>query len=243
MPGLPPTGSLALSGQEVVLEPLPDLDIGPETTTSSARHNLHFAGKLRLWSNFVIDALNHHAIYQWSSGPVITKDPAPLVPHSLSHEQVTVGDENGAQGRFNQLFGDYKSCVIQKSTRKTPDTMIRTTGGHPLAVGEIKTPWVDEHSFSLAMRNGQIAMYMEILELKYAYMTTYNETMFFCQEDIVGQTILLYSDVIRHDSAYVPGLSATVRQCFFYLAALGAETSSHTTSPSRTTGWVTSIAD
>ncbi|GKZ86302.1 hypothetical protein AnigIFM56816_001354 [Aspergillus niger] len=270
MSNAPPQGPLVLNAQDLVVQPLPTLQIGPKHTTSSAIHRISFTGKMRPWDNFVSDVENFCNAFQWKGNRVSTTDSAQLAPHHLSQEQISVGDETGAQGRFNQnvgqvmggvflseehdiKFGDFKSCVLDEVYSRVPDSVMRTAAGSPLAVGEIKVPWVPKHRIRDALLGrkealfrrliGQIARYMRDLRLKYAYLSTYEETMFFCQNDPLAahQTELLYSDVIEFSNTAVPGSSVTIRQCFFYVGVCAAQQPNHTTSESRTTGWVTDM--
>ncbi|OJI91308.1 hypothetical protein ASPTUDRAFT_52982 [Aspergillus tubingensis CBS 134.48] len=256
MPNAPPQETLVLNAQDLVLQALPTLQIGPGHTTSSAIHKVSFTGKMRPWDNFVSDVESLCNAFQWKGNRVANTDSAPL-PHHLSREQISVGDETGAQGRFHQnvgqvmggvflsegldiKFGDFKSCVLDEVYNRVPDSVMRRAAGSPLAVGEMKSPWVSSHRIRDTLLAGQIARYMRDLKLKYAYLSNYEEAMFFCQNDPLGahQTELLYSDVIDFSNRAVTGSSVTIRQCFFYVGVCAAQQPNHTTSESRTTGWV-----
>ncbi|PYH67501.1 uncharacterized protein BO88DRAFT_426743 [Aspergillus vadensis CBS 113365] len=252
MPFSPPSGTLALDGRDLVLQPLPDLQVGPGSTKSGAIHDVFFVGQLAPWPNFINDVENCFRLFPWATSVVDVHEPLPALPHSLSYEQTYVGDEHSVQGRFTQLIGqamggiflsqgldirlgDFKSCTVEKEYQKVPDTMMRNAAGAPLVVGEEKTPWARPHDIR------QPAMYMRDLELKFGFISTYEQTVFFCQDDSVGnnQTVLLYSPVIEHNWGYIPGRTVTLKQAMFYLGLQASAAPHFTTSESRTTGWVT----
>ncbi|GKZ34460.1 hypothetical protein AbraIFM66950_004735 [Aspergillus brasiliensis] len=162
MSNAPPQQFLALNARDLVLQALPSLQIGPEHTKNSAIHKVSFTGRMRKWDSFVSDVENFCNAFQWKGEPVSSTSSAPPAPHSLSLEQISVGDETGTQGRFNQnvgqvmggvflsenldiKFGDFKSCVLDEGYSRVPDSAMRTAAGSPLAVGEIKIPWVGSH--------------------------------------------------------------------------------------------------
>ncbi|KAL8875461.1 MAG: hypothetical protein Q9198_006187 [Flavoplaca austrocitrina] len=79
---------------------------------------------------------------------------------------------------------------------KTPALTIWSENARPLIVGEVKTPWTcdleermeQEPNRGTIFRNrfprsaGQVAEYMKRYRLKYGFLTTYTETVFFKQE-------------------------------------------------------------
>ncbi|KAI2856178.1 hypothetical protein CBS147343_3011 [Aspergillus niger] len=266
MPSSPPPGTLALDGRDLVLQPLPDLQVGPGSTRSGAIHDIHYKGQLAPWPNFINEVENAFRLFPWATSVVDVQEPLPAHPHSLSYEQVYIGDEHAVQGRFSQLigqamggifasqgmdirFGDFKSCTVEKQYKKVPDVMMRDAAGAPLAVGEEKTPWAKPHDIRLAMGRecilrhlfGQPAMYMRDLDLQFGFLSTYEQTVFFRQDDTVGnnQTVLLYSPVIMHNWGYIPGQTVTLKQALFYLGLQASAAPYFITSESRTTGWVT----
>lgn len=69
---------------------------------------------------------------------------------------------------------------------------------------------------------GQIACYMLDTELKHAFLTTYNETIFLRKVDLHRQWILQYSPVIFHDDRgnVITG-EVSLCQCLYQMALLG----------------------
>ncbi|GFN11023.1 hypothetical protein AtubIFM56815_008590 [Aspergillus tubingensis] len=155
------------TARELVQEPLPGLNIGPEKTTNHALHDVVFSGTLRPWPNFYQDVEATFINHNWVGGAICAVENGPS-PHSLSHEHVRIGDEHGTQGRVNQSvgqamggifrsqnmdisLGDYKSCTDTPTNyKKVPDSMLRNGAGAPYAVGEIKTPWIPRHDIKQA---------------------------------------------------------------------------------------------
>lgn len=155
----------ARSASQILQEPLPPLEKGPHTTTSSAIHDTIFVGKLGVWSGFeasVRQAVDHR---QWTNV---------LVPHVQTSEYVHVGDEHGVQGRFEErvwqvlshisnhqppsfVFGDSK-CVATTALSKTPDFIVMNGAGNSIIVGEIKTPWVPAHDIRRAVHSWQMGL-------------------------------------------------------------------------------------
>ncbi|RAL05512.1 uncharacterized protein BO80DRAFT_441093 [Aspergillus ibericus CBS 121593] len=101
----------------------------------------------------------------------------------------------------------------------------------PIAVGELKVPWVEDHvpSRQLAKEDrfrhllGQIASYLKDLGLSYGFYTTVEETVFLQVDDAPGghQSVLKYSPIISRKDTYHPGQSVTLRQCFYFLGGHG----------------------
>ncbi|KAB8224948.1 hypothetical protein BDV33DRAFT_199232 [Aspergillus novoparasiticus] len=120
-----------------------------------------------------------------------------------------------------------------------------------LFVGELKTPWITEHSLSQGIDNsksfrhilGQIAQYMKDLNLKYGFMATYNETVFLRQEKdgVTGKWELQYSPVIMHSTSGT-SKTASLRQCIWYMARC-AEAQRHVTNDTRRQLWVVRLRD
>jgi len=73
---------------------------------------------------------------------------------------------------------------------------------------------------------GQPAEYMLDLRMKYAFLSTYEETVFLKQEHVNGRWEIHHTDVIYHSSHYIPPSSlvpegvVSLRQCFFYIGTL-----------------------
>ncbi|GKZ37058.1 hypothetical protein AbraIFM66950_008448 [Aspergillus brasiliensis] len=96
-------------------------------------------------------------------------------------------------------------------------------------VGELKTPWVKQHSLSSGVKDeglfcrmiGQIAEYMKDLDLRYGLMSTYNETIFLRQVQNTATRLweLQYSPVIHHStSADLVSGTPSLRQCIWHVA-------------------------
>ncbi|KOS43872.1 hypothetical protein ACN38_g5240 [Penicillium nordicum] len=69
---------------------------------------------------------------------------------------------------------------------------------------------------------GQIANYMDVMNLKYGVLTTYEQTLFL-RQTVPGGAWTLESSPVKHFSdAYTSAdpQSVTVRQCFWYLGQL-----------------------
>ncbi|EAW22479.1 uncharacterized protein NFIA_011680 [Aspergillus fischeri NRRL 181] len=89
-----------------------------------------------------------------------------------------------AQG-LQLRFSDFKAAV--QTYGKTPHVACITEWGHIRFVGELKVPWVTEHSLTVALRD--VAMYsgkspntcMRDLDLRYGFISTYNQTIFLRQ--------------------------------------------------------------
>ncbi|GKZ24623.1 hypothetical protein AbraIFM66951_012027 [Aspergillus brasiliensis] len=95
----PPPGTVALNGRDLVLRPLPDLQTGPSNTKSSALHDIYFRGRMEEWPDFINEVENAFRLFPWHTSVVDVQEPWPAQPHSLSYEQVYVGDEHAVQGQ------------------------------------------------------------------------------------------------------------------------------------------------
>lgn len=71
---------------------------------------------------------------------------------------------------------------------------------------------------------GQLAQYMHAAELRYGFLSNYDQTVFVKVEVVNGQVTLLHSRAIQHDAVEQPrpARQATVLQCFVYIANLAA---------------------
>ncbi|KAI2022459.1 hypothetical protein LOZ29_001165 [Ophidiomyces ophidiicola] len=108
--------------------------------------------------------------------------------------------------------------TLQELTKGTPHDM--------MLVGEAKTPW--KHDLMAAWNDvkrdeqdlrhafGQIVTYMQRLKMRYAFLTTYNYTIFLRQELREGNPILYYTRPISSISSPERG-GFSIRQCFYYL--------------------------
>ncbi|PYH97696.1 hypothetical protein BO71DRAFT_372767 [Aspergillus ellipticus CBS 707.79] len=160
--------STQVDARHLVREALPDLRRGHSATKNSAIHDITFPGKLERWDNFSLEAHRAYTGHNWKGTVLNLQHQSLETPHSLSIEQVVVGDETGVQGRFNEhigqdmggvfssqeiplRFGDFKSS--SKVYKKIPDSVICDAAGNPMVVGELKVPWVREHNLSALIRN------------------------------------------------------------------------------------------
>lgn len=146
-------------------------------------------------------------------------------------------------------FGDYQAAANSIHGAGEPDFAIMSTiSGNLRAIGEVKTPWVGAHSlenaFSLNRRlrgvlgmsqsmarelytdeicfPAQPARYMRENQVKYGFITTFDETIFLKQVEIAGRWTLLYSKPIKRgrtitgdEGDAIPG--ATALACFWFL--------------------------
>ncbi|OJJ38449.1 hypothetical protein ASPWEDRAFT_168352 [Aspergillus wentii DTO 134E9] len=199
---------------DVVKSPLPDLQRGQHETKSSALHQEVFVGNLVNW-RFRNQVLQYSQATYWSGYKrLVTHKPSSSAQSTIYQERYVCGDEDGVQRRFTQTlaqvmtsvchaanlqiaFGDYTACVPQVIPSRKPDIVcLSTTTGQLKVVGEIKTPWVEEHGLQRAQhfanKNymkmlGQIASYMQEGQVKFGFFTNYNETIFLKQELLNGQ--------------------------------------------------------
>ncbi|KAK2757285.1 hypothetical protein FQN54_004799 [Arachnomyces sp. PD_36] len=161
------------------------------------------------------------------------------------------------EAKVKTSFGDYKICMEVHSTeatfngtetagRKIPDYAAVEPLHHSLRfIGEAKTPWkhdLDEfitdydnktRPGKLQRAFGQVADYMYFFNLKYGFLTTYDQTIFLKQEKFNGVWALYYSSPILRKSGLKPGLhwdpnvrykpqDVSVRQCMLWLCAMTA---------------------
>ncbi|KAJ5815658.1 hypothetical protein N7474_007435 [Penicillium riverlandense] len=211
--------------KNVVDERLPPLKRGPKSTTSSALHQIKYAGRLEQWITFqkeVTEAVNQQ---EWHQHPGIVGYGPSGQPghHNVAHEQVCVGDETGVQGRFQQNVGQAMSAVFSSqsydlrfadfkcsasSYSRTPDSIIMDSQGSIKAVGELKAPWVPDHQVNKLMTLimmvylkraiGQLARYMKELHVKYGFFSIYDCHVFFKQELVNGNwTLFLFRSCQR----------------------------------------------
>lgn len=215
--------------KQILQSPLPPLNQGSSKTSSSALHRLRYVGSLGPWPNFqnqVEAAYNAQAFSRSTTSPV---SPG---PHQVDPDIVSVGDEHGLQGRFQQAigqvlgvaleaqginlsFGDFKcSGIIYENI---PDVigLSRTIQGNDelSLIGELKVPWVLAHSISDAYHTpkglrrllGQPLLYMRDLGSAYGFLSTYEETIFLYQTQLAnGQWHVEYSPVVWSTDIYEP---------------------------------------
>ncbi|RFU35299.1 hypothetical protein B7463_g1042, partial [Scytalidium lignicola] len=244
----------ALQAKDLVQQPLPHLLVGPSSTENSSIRDINFIGPLEVWDNFKEDVMASFNENQWNKhrSTLSHRPVGEIKPLNTAFEHVHVGDEHGVQGRFQQnigqimtavfksqeiglSFGDFK-CTANNYT-KIPDAVGIDEQGALQFVGEIKVPWVEDHSLEnhidigdkIYFRKmiGQVSKYMFDLHMKYGFLTNYDQTVFLKSEYVNGQWELHHTDVIYHDARHIPSrpflnLSGEVslRQCFFILAHL-----------------------
>lgn len=181
-------------------------------------------------------------------------------PFHLQRKHLYCGHEHSVVARFGQhlghsmtaifrsnfgqkvRFGDFKAAN-QSLSERIPDIALMTDDGVPLMIGEAKTPW--RHDLEGFMTGtieksrrllGQIARYLHIFNVKYGFLTTYNETIFLKQEphpSIKGKWVLCVSPVINHhtSSGRVNGKAdfrtyrgrVSLRECFLYIMNLAVK--------------------
>ncbi|CDM28725.1 hypothetical protein DTO013E5_852 [Penicillium roqueforti] len=133
---------------------------------------------------------------------------------------------------YNLRFADYKAARPTPFTG-VPDFVVLDSSRAIKVVGEAKTPWdrlkvnmLDAAIIKFEQGNekklgrylGQLAGQMRERDLKYAFLTTYDETVFVRKVDVESDWGLGYSPVIRHDDTFGQALSGqtfseTLPQC------------------------------
>ncbi|KAJ5920095.1 hypothetical protein N7516_010953 [Penicillium verrucosum] len=124
----------------------------------------------------------------------------------------------------NLRCGDFKAGNSAAQAARVPDTVMLNANAAIKVVGEVKTPWARTHVKMLSrgvemfeegnegrLRHilGQVSRYMQDQGVCYAFLSTYNETMF----------LRKYSPVAIYDDEYDTGSGKiTTRQGLFYLA-------------------------
>ncbi|KAJ0419586.1 hypothetical protein BJY00DRAFT_313966 [Aspergillus carlsbadensis] len=233
--------------REVIKQPLPGILRGPRTTTTPTIDRYRFLGNLQLWDTFEEDALATFQATPWESHTTTMtyRGRRPANPPSMAVEHFLCGDEAGVQGRMGAniahvlsavcsatgvdlTFGDYKGTTDRPVQGKVPDMAIMTGAGLSRAFGELKAPWINAHNLNFAAARfrkqlGQVSLYMLVAQHKYAFLSTYDYTIFLKQEFHNGQWTLLHSRPIAHDGEFggpagdgePPNI--TVRQAFWHL--------------------------
>ncbi|CAG8001507.1 hypothetical protein PENNAL_c0005G08998 [Penicillium nalgiovense] len=160
-----------------------------------------------------------------------------------------------AQGRLLRV-GDFKASrkAARSGYSRVPDLVVLDNGAATKVVGEVKAPWPVSHVrmlsrgvrlFQMGQEHqlrrilGQVARYMKDLNVRHAFLSTYEETMFLRKIDTTTGWALQFSPVITHDPQYSnPMRTITTRQGLFYLALLGQTAQPFATRPSRSQ-WTT----
>ncbi|KAE8370842.1 hypothetical protein BDV27DRAFT_151696 [Aspergillus caelatus] len=162
--------SNSLPASAIVQDRLPDLLIGIGHTTNNALHSITFTGTLRPWANFPRDVEAIYLNFVWNRRVVDHRQRSGRVAEwNIQFEQTAVGNETGVQGHWGQHVNQVMSSVFLSQNidlemgdfrattsryKKVPDMAgaSRATGALRL-VGELKTPWVDNHCLSDAMHD------------------------------------------------------------------------------------------
>ncbi|OQD69307.1 hypothetical protein PENPOL_c002G10652 [Penicillium polonicum] len=231
--------------KQILQAPLPPLNVGTSKTTSSALHGLEYVGTLSPWPNFKSQV---EAFYNTQAFARSAKAAVSPGLHNVDPEIVCVGDEHGLQGRFQQAIGqvlgaaleaqgvnlhfaDFKCSGLQY--QNVPDvvglsTIVQGTAVQGTTVqsrkvlrlvGELKVPWVPQHSLRDAydkpqrLRHilGQPLLHMGELGSAFGFMSTYNQTIFLRQIQLPsGNWHVEYSPINGVNAAEDPSLSTRV---------------------------------
>jgi hypothetical protein len=159
------------NSRDLLLQPLPDLNISPRRTTSHALHRVHFVGVLQPWANFESDAMNTFSAQTWSLQHLDSRITGPSAAGSVDEEQVFVSNERGVQGRLegraglvlgaafraqqlDLVPGDSRGALPPyRGYLRQPDLVMKTSSDVAKIVGEGKTHWIDEHDLDNAIWN------------------------------------------------------------------------------------------
>ncbi|PGH09855.1 hypothetical protein AJ79_05581 [Helicocarpus griseus UAMH5409] len=231
-------------GPSLLRAPLPSLNVrNGYHTTSSALQSIYFSGKMAKWN------IQSH-IRQRVDAIESQKFPLMADPSLPSN---ALAFEDGIE----TCFGDYKICEESKDAQNDayiPDfvatacpsvqpQLIRLNAQSKprmKVVGEAKTPW--RHNLSKYYLNwlkgkhetlrhafGQIADYMCQFNMKYAFLTIYNFTIFLMQNPgNDGESILYFSEQIPHNN--LPRSrenSVSVREFLYCMLAITKEPGSY----------------
>ena len=178
-----------------------------------------------------------------------------------SHARVYFGNEHGLQRRFQQEIGQEFGAALQAnsvelqfadfkcsgSSYKNPSDLLALSEDSGVAnvkiVGELKVPWVEEHSLDAADENDHPRLAvklalpirdMQLLGCEYGFISTYDETVFLRQYQSPGGTWeVWYCLVVRSSNYYIPtpqppqgtGISlaqVSMKQTMFYVCSLAS---------------------
>jgi hypothetical protein len=164
-----PSG-IAQKAKAVLKERCPDLALSAHATASNAIHDTNFVGTLHPWTNFEVDVEDSCATFDWTQlGQVLSHKPKgdPGAAY-LSHEHIVCDNATSVRNRFQNnvgqvisaalratgqslAFGDYKASLGSPGLSQiVPDVVgIFTIQGSLRVVGEVKTPWVEDHDLEL----------------------------------------------------------------------------------------------
>ncbi|KAJ6180002.1 hypothetical protein N7519_010463 [Penicillium mononematosum] len=238
-----------LAARDVLLQPLPPLIVGQNHTISSAIHRVDFVGKLAPWPNFegeVIAAFNSRTV-TWNAQTLDVIISGIGAGDSVTQEQLVLGDETGLQGRLNErLSRPVTTCLqVQGHLLRLGDFKASSEAARPGVLDNGAATKVVVEFFETGQEHqlrrifGQVARYMKHLNVRHAFLSTYDETMFLRKVDTTTGWALQFSPVITRDSQYsIPMKTITTRQGLFYLALLGQTAQPFATRPSRSQ-WTT----
>ncbi|KGO44398.1 hypothetical protein PEXP_000890 [Penicillium expansum] len=215
------------------------------------------------WSNNILDVriAGHGSQTSISEEQLVLGDETGL--QGRVNERLGRPVTSSLQAQRHRLrMGDFKATTrAADGYRRVPDMVIFDDVSDIKVVGEVKAPWPDAHRDMLSdgvddfetgqealFRRGlgQIARYMRELNVKYGFMSTYEETIFLRKVDVRGVWTLQYSPVMRFDDLYTPQTEGiTTRQGLYHVALLGEADSVFTrrgrvTSPPRNQQWTIS---
>ncbi|OQE41037.1 hypothetical protein PENCOP_c005G04495 [Penicillium coprophilum] len=238
--------SVTHSASDLLLEPLPDLDIPARRTT-----------------NLKTEVVNTYNSQTWNTREIASRLTANFLTGSVYEEHVLVSDERGVQGRLEGRAGIALGAVFGAQNhdiklgaskgalppypgyKKAPDFVLMTSAHKAKVVGEFKVPWIREHNLRKLITEfesgakqdnlrhvlGQIAEYMFDSRLKHGFLTTYEYAIFLRKEEFGRAWVLEYSPVVDH-SDRGSSLSRMVSfcQCLYHIGFLALADSNFDTS-------------
>ncbi|KAJ5116649.1 hypothetical protein N7456_000997 [Penicillium angulare] len=215
-----------ISGQDLMIQRLPELRVGTNSTTHSALHKVKFVGRLRAWDRFEQEAAVTFGAHYFKRLPLLGQRRNDRI-NPLTREVYQVGDERDVQVRFGQNIGHILSIIAEDERLG-----FKFAGARSVELGA--------HDLSAAVRHfmggrenylrqilGQIADYMDEFSMKYGVISTYNQSIFLRQRVDGGKWCLDYSPVINHDRSFRPTrrrlYPITTRQAFMHIAHLSSQ--------------------
>ncbi|KAJ5176615.1 uncharacterized protein N7482_002492 [Penicillium canariense] len=136
---------------------------------------------------------------------------------------------------YDLMFCSFRGAELPyEGYHKIPDFAAINQAGTVKIVGEAKVPWVTTHSPSRAldmfMRGreeqfrhllGQISLYMRETQLKYGFLSSYNETIVLRKTVVGRHWVLEYSPVIYHsDEGNTMRGTVSTLQSLYHIALL-----------------------
>ncbi|KKZ64222.1 hypothetical protein EMCG_01446 [[Emmonsia] crescens] len=212
-----------LTAEDVTLQPLIKYcDKAKRHVKSSSFHGLWYVGELEIWAGFENEVGKNFAGIEWKDHPTILAYGLPSEEVSELHlyagDHFICGEELSISGRWRKrknLIPDY-ALIVEEN-------------GAPRAVGEAKTPWY--HDFQalwvdiqntkkkLVMRRalGQIGNYMIELQLKYGFLTNFDQTFFLKREIVNNEETLYCSPPVKYNASPLYGDKIFLRQSLLLL--------------------------